>query len=247
MKLNIERYHFETVTSTNDFAKELLQKNDCVVVTANFQTKGRGRNKNVWLGDFGQNVYFSLAIKHNDFKRLEEVAYLQGLAAIVVQSALRELCPKTHFVLKYPNDVYAKCQDGKYRKISGILIEHQFLGEFCSSSIIGIGINVKQKSFPAELQDSATSIIQLGYETSVEDVISKLLEYFDKYFALLPSEVFSLWVKELNIIGKQIRVLNKDATCEVVGIDTIGCLMAKINDTDEVLTINDGDSIRYEF
>ena len=39
----IKHFHFDKVTSTNDVAKELLQKNKFVLVTANEQTMGRGR------------------------------------------------------------------------------------------------------------------------------------------------------------------------------------------------------------
>lgn len=245
--MNYERFHFEKVTSTNDYAKELLQKYSCVFVTADFQTKGRGRNKNQWFGDYGQNVYFSFGIRHPNLKQIEEIAYLQGLGAVATLRALQHLAPEVKFVLKYPNDVYAKCNDGRFRKISGILVEHQFVGEKCVSSVLGIGVNVNQAKFDEQLDDSAVSLKLLGLEKKVEDVVQLLISNIVELMSLFPEEVFQLWVDNLEIVGKDINVITRGIVCKVEGIDSIGRLIAVAKENFERLLIDDGDSIRYEF
>ncbi|MGB9771578.1 MAG: biotin--[acetyl-CoA-carboxylase] ligase [Candidatus Kapaibacteriota bacterium] len=245
--MKYERFHFERVTSTNDYAKELLQEHNCVVVTAEYQTKGRGRNKNQWFGDFGQNVYLSFGLRHNQNKLIEEVAYFQGLGSLAVLHTLRDLAPNISYFLKYPNDVYAKSRDGSYRKISGILVEHQFLLELCVSSVIGIGINVNQTQFPEEIRESATSLKLLGYEFDVEEVIQKLICHITKLIEMFPDEVFNLWINTLQIIGREVLATNRNLLCEVQGIDPVGRLIASLKETGEVLFISDGDSIRYDF
>lgn len=244
--MKIERHHYDTVTSTNDFAKELLQKAECVVVTANYQTKGRGRNKNFWIGNYGENVYFSFAIKHNTLKRVEEIAYLQWLAGLAVLFTLREQCNSVRFKLKYPNDIYARHNDGTYRKIAGVLIEHQFLGEFCVSSVIGIGINVNQTNFEGELKNRATSLKLLGFECTPEEVIRRLITKIESLFQLLPNEIFEIWKKEINIIGKEVEIINLGIKSIVEDFDEFGRLISKLPDTGKIIIISDGDTIRYD-
>ncbi|MFN3307113.1 MAG: biotin--[acetyl-CoA-carboxylase] ligase [Candidatus Kapaibacteriota bacterium] len=244
--MKFKRFNYETVTSTNDFAKELLQTTDCVIVTANYQTRGRGRNENSWFGDFGQNVYFSLGIRHNEMKRAEDLAHLQGLGCLAVLATLRQLCPHLDFRLKYPNDVYVRAEGGKFKKISGILIEHQFVGEFCYATILGIGINVNQMTFPNDVEEFATSLKILGCKLMVDVVVDKLIDNIQNFFSLLPWEVLQKWFEELNIIGKKIFVVNRNYFCEAVALDNIGRLVVRNQDRGETLVITDGDSIRYE-
>lgn len=244
--MKYQRYHFDTVTSTNDFAKELVQNTDCVVVTADFQTKGRGRNQNTWLGEFGQNVYISIGIKHNQIKKVEEVAYFQWLGALSVLNTLQNLCCSVQFRLKYPNDVYAKLGNGDYKKISGILVEHQFLGEFCISTVLGIGINVKQTLFPSEIKNNATSLKLLGCEHEVEQVIDKLIESIEANLSLLPFEIYEQWIKELNILGKEITLINTGQRCIVKNFDEIGQIAAKEITSNQIIIIGNGDTIRYD-
>ncbi|MEJ5285955.1 MAG: hypothetical protein CH6_4037 [Candidatus Kapaibacterium sp.] len=240
-----QRYHFERLTSTNDYAKELLQKHNCVVVTADFQTQGRGRNKNQWLGEYAQNVYLSFGVKHPNLRLFEEVAYFQGLGALAVYNTLVKITPTVQYALKYPNDIYAKTKDSKFRKISGVLVEHQFVGNLCVSTVLGIGINVNQKEFPKELSETAISLRMLGYDFKVEDIVNHLISEIERLMELFPDEIFQIWKNKLNIIGKEIFVVNRQLLCKVEGMDSIGRLIAVANNNEKLL-ISDGDSIRYE-
>lgn len=244
--MRFQRFHYESVTSTNDYAKELLQTTDCVIVTANYQTQGRGRNKNSWIGDFGQNVYLSLGIRHNEMKSADDVAHFQGLGGLAVLYTLRQLCKDLNFRLKYPNDVYAKCIDGRFKKISGILLEHQFVGELCYSTVLGIGINVNQTNFPPELEPYATSLKILGCNKMVDVVINTLIENIQNLLNLLPWEIFQNWFDEVNIIGKKIFVVNRNLFCEAIRYDSFGRLVVLNPENGQTILIADGDSIRYE-
>ncbi|MCX7909160.1 MAG: biotin--[acetyl-CoA-carboxylase] ligase [Ignavibacteria bacterium] len=244
--MKYQRYHFDTVTSTNDFAKELLQKNELVIVSANFQTKGRGRNNNVWTGNYGQNIYISFGIKHNQMKRIEEVAHFQGLGAIVVLSTLRQISNSNIFKLKYPNDVYAKISEGNYKKIAGILVEHQFLGELCTSTVLGIGINVNQTEFNNEIANIATSLKLLGFNPQIVNIIDALIYYFEFYLKLFPNEIFELWKKELDIIGKEVNIFTKEIKGKIETIDDIGRIVVITIPEGNIVFIGDGDSIRYD-
>lgn len=241
-----KRYHFDILTSTNDYAKALLENEDFIVVTANYQTHGRGRNDNVWEGEYGKNLYYSLGIRFNKFFYPEEVFYLQGLGSLAVLDTLKELFPKQNFRLKYPNDVYALAFDGNFRKISGILVEHLFIGEVCQSSIIGIGINVKQTNFPDFQYNQAISLQLLGESIEIEDLVDALTNKIINLLNIEPKKVVASWQAVLNLIGKRIKLIGKIGDFHVKGFDSFGRLVILDNQTKEEFVVENINSIRYE-
>jgi len=248
MKINSNKakyFTFESITSTNDFAKELLLTEELVVVTALHQTKGRGRNVNQWFGSYGNNLYLSIGIKHSSSVDLLTLAAMQAVGSLAVRNTLQELTNKEIYKIKYPNDVYA--YDGeKYRKISGILVEHSFAGSECISSIIGIGVNVQEKSFPIDLRETAISLFQLGFNLDVKKVEENLV---NSIFSLLANnsnkQIFDLWKKELNLQNKQIKVLGKEANYRLSRFFLDGRLEL-VDEKNNKITIDNGDSIRYD-
>lgn len=241
-----KRFHFDILTSTNDYAKVLLEKEDFIVVTANYQTHGRGRNDNVWEGEYGKNLYYSFGIKFNKFFCPEEVFYLQGLGSLAVLDTLKELAPQQHFLLKYPNDVYALSFDGDFRKISGILVEHLFIGELCQSSIVGIGINVKQTNFPVFQQNQAISLAMLRESIEIEDIVDALTDKIIDFLNIDTKKIIKDWQSKLKLIGKRIELLGKTGDFLVRGFDSFGRLLILDNQTLEEFVVDNINLIRYE-
>ncbi|MCX7880250.1 MAG: biotin--[acetyl-CoA-carboxylase] ligase [Ignavibacteria bacterium] len=240
------RYHFSVLTSTNEFAKELLKTEQLVVVTADFQTQGRGRKNNVWIGDFGANVYYSFGIRYDKEKSFNEVAYLQALGSLASLNVLKKEAPDIEFCLKYPNDVIAKTTKSENRKISGILVEHQFWGELCKSSVIGIGINVNQTYFDKDLEKIATSLKLLNKNIEVESVIENLTNEIMNLLSESPNLVLSEWKAKLNIIGKVVYLADRNLFLKVKGFDDVGRLVGETIDTNEIIYVSDSESLRYE-
>ena len=54
--------HLSQTTSTNDYIKSVEQTHQIIVVTTQYQTKGRGQS-GAWISDQGQNLLFSLKIQ----------------------------------------------------------------------------------------------------------------------------------------------------------------------------------------
>ncbi|MGQ9819747.1 MAG: biotin--[acetyl-CoA-carboxylase] ligase [Candidatus Kapaibacteriales bacterium] len=241
-----KRFHFDILTSTNDYAKALLEKEDFVVVTANYQTHGKGRNNNKWEGEYGKNLYYSFGVKFNKFIYPEESYYLQGLGSLAVLETLKELFPKQRFCLKYPNDVHALSFEGDFRKISGILVEHLFIGELCQSTIIGIGINIKQKQFPDFENNKAISLALLGESIEIETIVNVLTNRIIALFDLLPNEIVKIWQNELNLLNKKVELIGDDGIFFVKGFDPFGRLIVWNNETKVELIVENINSIRYE-
>ena len=59
--------------------------------------------------------------------------------------------------LKWPNDLYVND-----KKLAGILVESQLQGERLQAVVVGVGLNVSSRGFPAEIAARATSLALLG-------------------------------------------------------------------------------------
>ncbi len=240
----MKRYHFATVGSTNDYARELLQEEDIVVVTADYQLTGRGRNNRTWLGDYGDNVFLSIGFNHTEAPDENRLSSFQAVGCLAARKALVSLAGQAGFMIKYPNDVFIRTESVPPSKICGILVEHGFAADKPVYSIIGIGINVNQKHFPQGLINPASSLALAGARTDVDTVIDALIGTLMEYLVKSYDEVFSEWVREMAIIGKNITFANNGSAWTVDRVLPNGNLLAVAGD--ETIIINNGDSIRYE-
>jgi len=139
----------DCTTSTNQYLTNLTPKafSGCgKAVAALNQTEGRGQRGNTWLSEPGRNILYSLLYKPNDIPARNQFLISQTVS-LILKSFLSEYTKD--ITIKWPNDIY-----WKNKKIAGILIENQVSGSLISQSIIGIGLNVNQLDFPAEIPDA---------------------------------------------------------------------------------------------
>jgi len=114
------------------------------VFTADYQTAGRGRLDHKWLSPPGTNLMMSVVLSVEGLPP-EQVVTLPLVAGLAV---CRAVSPAVRPSLKWPNDVLVEG-----RKLAGILCER-----VDDRVIVGIGVNVAQRQFPAEIADRATSL-----------------------------------------------------------------------------------------
>lgn len=243
-KRPIIRLKYQEVSSTNDVVKELLNDENIVVVTAEKQTKGRGRNGKKWMSETG-NIFCSVGFRHKTQKSMKELNSYQVIGCLAVKHVLEELLILNIFSLKYPNDVLA--QDGtKLKKIAGILVENEFFGSECKSTIIGIGINIGQIEFQDDLKEKAVSLRNLGIKMAKELIEHTLIEKIVNYMDSSTDEILKLWVQELNVVGKNIHLVAENGIWNVIDILEDGRMKAKNIETEIEKIIDNGDSIIYE-
>jgi len=245
----MKHYHFNEVSSTNDFAKELLKYDPVVCVTADHQLVGRGRNQKAWEGEFGENVYFSVGINHTKTSTDVNPVVYQAIGCLAAKDAIAEATGRPSFYIKYPNDIIAVDLDQKARKVSGILIEHSFSGNKCINTVIGIGINVLQGKFAGELEKKAVSLKTLGYNVKIDSLTELLIKQCEIYLDEDPNAVFGRWKDELGIVGKLLEIEGERGLWIVEKILDDGRLRVKENSGensgDRNKNIDNGDSIRY--
>jgi BirA family biotin operon repressor/biotin-[acetyl-CoA-carboxylase] ligase len=149
------------------------------VFIAEEQTAGRGRSAHSWHSERGTGIYASFLLRPP--MAPSEALWLSLIAAVAVQDAVRETTSLAADI-RWPNDLLING-----RKFAGILTEMSSEGSKVHHAVIGIGVNVNQRSFPPEISDAATSLrLEGGREHSRIEVTAALIRALDReYRALL--------------------------------------------------------------
>ena len=147
------KLHFAPVTnSTNTDALEAARAGapHGSVYFADEQLAGRGRSNHTWHSAAGQGLYVSILLRPQiPSARLPLLPLIAGLAAAAAIRATAHLA----IDLRWPNDLLIGP-----RKTGGILVEAQSESNKVAFAVIGIGINVHQRSFDPALATPATSL-----------------------------------------------------------------------------------------
>ena len=135
------------IESTNLYLKNLAVEKELesyTVVSANYQSAGRGQMGANWHSEIGKNLTFSILIKFDSFE-IERQFYLSMAVSLGLLAAIRFHISSPLFV-KWPNDILAEKD-----KLAGILIENIVTGNVIKQTVIGIGLNVNQEQFPSTI------------------------------------------------------------------------------------------------
>jgi len=158
----------DTIDSTNNYAMQLLQDGMAqsgTVVSAKFQSAGKGQRGKLWSSSPGQNVAMSLILADMQHMDMFRMAFL---VPVSVRQVLQSFMPECQVLIKWPNDIYVND-----RKICGILIENVFRGSSLKSAVIGIGINVNQSDFGLPDKKVPTSLLlETGRTYVPEEIIA---------------------------------------------------------------------------
>lgn len=221
--------HFDTIDSTNDYAKQIATKEkEGTVVISEEQTKGKGRLGRNWYSKLGEGIWMSIILKPNMIPY--KAPFITLIAGASIAKSLNELGINT--TIKWPNDVII---NGK--KICGILTELSAEIERINHIVLGIGINVKTIDFSPEISDIATSLQKEGYNLSRVDIVKMILEEFEKLYIEYvennnKKETIDICRKYSAVIGKEIYAIkgeNKElVTC--LNLDENGNLIVKKRD-----------------
>ncbi|MGN1402458.1 MAG: biotin--[acetyl-CoA-carboxylase] ligase [Bacillus sp. (in: firmicutes)] len=221
--------HFsESTDSTQSIAKQLIARgiNEGTVVVADEQTAGRGRMARQWISPKGSGIWMSLIIMPDI--PLQQAPQLTLLTAVAAVRAIR-VTTAAEPEIKWPNDLLLNG-----RKLAGILTEMQAEADGIHSVIIGLGLNVNQKTadFPDELQNIATSLYrETGQMYQREPIIAEFLKQFEELYGLYLQKGFlsikALWESYASSIGNIITAstAREQITGKALGINDDGVLL----------------------
>lgn len=174
----IQKVNYDELDSTNLEAARLAADGvaEGTLVVADVQTAGRGRRGRQWDSPEGEAIYMSLILRPQ--ASAEKISGITLVMALSVAQALEDI-GITGSQIKWPNDIVLQ---GK--KLCGILTELHMEGGSVSDVIVGVGINVNQKSFSFEIADIATSIYAItGQKTEKELLIDAVMKAFEQNYS----------------------------------------------------------------
>jgi BirA family biotin operon repressor/biotin-[acetyl-CoA-carboxylase] ligase len=221
---------FDSVDSTNAEAMRLIASRSPLplVVLAERQTAGRGRRGRKWVSPFGENIYYSLALRiEGGMRQLEGLSLLVGLAVL---KALRESGVKAAG-LKWPNDVLV----GR-RKIAGVLLE--LLGDPADVChvVVGVGINVNMRATDEVDQEWTSVHLETGVPSDRNELAARLSTNIAAYLAVHQVQGFGAYMEEWEEShlwqGRAVTLLAGAEAIEgvVLGIDARGALQLQVGD-----------------
>lgn len=168
---------YDTTDSTNTRAKHLaeLGEEEGTLVIAEKQTSGKGRRGRQWESEPMTSIYMSMILR----PKISPV-HISGitlLAALAVVRAVKKTCD-IQPLIKWPNDIILE-----KRKVCGILTEMSSELDYINYAVVGIGINVNNKHFPANIEDKATSIyLETGKKQDRAQLAALTAQYFGEYY-----------------------------------------------------------------
>lgn len=198
------------IGSTNDevFRRASEGAAQGLVVVAETQTAGRGRQGRLWLDSPGQSLLFSVLLQPTI--PLPSYPLLALALACSIAEAGSEAAGGALLDVKWPNDVL---HQGK--KLCGVLAESRALAPGAAPAlVVGAGVNGNQleADFPPEIRGRATSLCAAakGARIDLAALFAGILDRYADYIALArggdPRSLFERVRPWLPAEGARVRV-----------------------------------------
>lgn len=171
----------EETDSTNRFLTQLAREAENIpsftIVSAEYQTAGKGQRGNSWESEHGKNLLFSLLLRPT-FMEARKQFVLSQVVSLAIKEALDKYIDNVS--IKWPNDIY---HDNK--KMCGILIEHQLEGAHIAQSICGVGININQEHFLSDAPNPISLKQLTGQTTNRHQLLIDIIQRIERYYQQL--------------------------------------------------------------
>jgi BirA family biotin operon repressor/biotin-[acetyl-CoA-carboxylase] ligase len=221
----------DEIDSTSSELMRRMQRRDIhgMALAAEWQTAGRGRRGRTWTGVFGGSLTFSLGWRFE-----QGAGFLAGLSLAVGVAVARALEAEgfTGVALKWPNDLIHR-----HLKFGGILIELNGDALGPSTTVIGVGLNVRlpaaaRKDIAQPVTDLATVAGRKAPAIDRNRLFARLLGELAEVLVRYAREGFAPFAAEWQhrhaYQGKVVRLLLPDGatvTGKVAGVDASGALV----------------------
>ncbi|MFH1005410.1 MAG: biotin--[acetyl-CoA-carboxylase] ligase [Bacteroidota bacterium] len=223
----------------NDDSSALLQDKkenklpEGTIVITKHQQAGRGQRGTIWESEPNKNLTFSILLRPTFLKPDEQFMLNKVVAMGVMEfvtSSLDSISPwkqnEREVKIKWANDIYVG-----NKKVAGILIENSVSGNQLQQSIIGIGINVNQKKFSAELPNPVSFKLITNKEFDLKECLFQLCSFIEKRYLQLKANHFEKINKDyLNALycfeeWKNYKYKGEFLLAKITGITKVGKLM----------------------
>lgn len=150
------------------------------VVAAGEQTAGRGQGTHTWHSEPGRNLLFSILFR-SDGLAAGELILITCATTLGILDYLREKGVEAR--IKWPNDIWVGD-----KKICGMLIENRLDGTLVTDSIIGIGFNLNQTTWPVDLPNPVSLKELTGRTYDLHEELACLAEKIRRRLACIGTD-----------------------------------------------------------
>lgn len=247
MKFEDKIFVFDEVTSTQELAKQYLSSHEVkqpLIFVANNQTEGHGRRGRNFYSPSDTGLYFSLILP-NPSHDILKIGLLTTSTAVAVVKVLEQFYKDKNFQLKWVNDIYL----GTY-KVGGIITEAALDLESSSAGnfIMGIGLNLSTKDFPADLSEKAQGInpeFKIDRNQLLAEMAKEVINNFANY---RQPDLIDEYRKRSLLFGKNVtlKLGTKAVNGQVEGISDDGSLILKAK-SGEIQTFKSGEVVKVDW
>jgi BirA family biotin operon repressor/biotin-[acetyl-CoA-carboxylase] ligase len=205
-------------TNADVLAAAVAGQREGLVVVAQAQTAGRGRQGRTWQSPPGGGLWFTMLLRPSDVP-MARYGWLPLLAGVALAEAVRDEA-KLEAGLKWPNDLLigdAKC--------AGILAEATGTGAVA----LGIGLNTRltPDELPPDPQTKATSLAIEGATVDNESLLATALDTIGARYAEWrtaqgdpeASGIRTAYLEMCGTIGRRVRAILPGGA-EIAGVAT---------------------------
>lgn len=184
--MQIKRIHFETIDSTNNWAKTHTAELDptaLTFITADEQTAGRGRFTRSWSSPKKCNILATFVFFLEHLR--DDIGNIPQILALSALQSLKE--SRLPLKIKWPNDInlYEK-------KLGGILCEiSQTNSHWGVIAGIGLNINMPQESLKKIDRPAASLLSETGQSWDLEALTHQLSTQFEENLTTFLKEGFA--------------------------------------------------------
>lgn len=159
----------ESTDSTNkELRKRLDQSGNLSIIAAEMQSAGRGQGDHTWHSAPGLNLTFSILLRHRCLKASDALA-VTSIMALGIRDYLHTKGIEPW--IKWPNDIWVGD-----KKICGILVENCIHAGAIDFSIVGVGLDLNQTDWPAELPNPVSLKELTGKDYDTHEELRQLSE-----------------------------------------------------------------------
>tara|TARA_B110000467_G_scaffold139095_1_gene138259 strand:+ start:1551 stop:2270 length:720 start_codon:yes stop_codon:yes gene_type:complete len=225
----------DDVSSTNLYLRKLIKDksiNENILVSTNYQEKGRGQRSNIWESEKNMNILISFLYVHttNNY----DLFKFNMLISLAIYDFLSKYF-KTGLKIKWPNDLMIN-----NKKIAGVLVQNI---ESNFKSIIGVGININQKEFKNFSPQATSFSNELNKEFNRNVLILELMNNFENYLInyFQFNDLKNSYMLKIYKFKQQTNFLNnlKEFKGEIMNFNSSGEIIIKRGD--EFLSFKNGE------
>ena len=191
--MKFEIFKFESVTSTNDVAINLIkeEKKEIGCIYADTQTKGRGTRGKEWISTQGNlfgSIFFPLKKNYPPFNEFSIIN------PVIISSVIEHFCERKNISFKWPNDVFV---NGK--KICGILQE-LITSNSKKFLVIGIGVNIVSNPNINTKYQTTNILSETKKKPSIKEIVNLIIFSYEKFFINLHSYNYTDFKKKAELM-----------------------------------------------